>query len=34
MYNADVIVDITPQLTTLDQRTKSNKYHKNKHSII
>jgi hypothetical protein len=29
---ADVIVDITPQLITLNQRTKSNMYHKNKHS--
>jgi hypothetical protein len=28
----DVIVDITPQLITLNQRSKSNKYHKNKHS--
>jgi hypothetical protein len=27
-----VIVDITPQLVTLNQRSKSNKYHKNKHS--
>jgi hypothetical protein len=27
----DVIVDITPQLITLNQRSKSNKYHKNKH---
>ena len=26
---ADVIVDITPQLITLNQRTKSDKYHKN-----
>ena len=31
---ADVIVDITPQLITLNQRSKSNKYHKNKHSSI
>jgi hypothetical protein len=31
---ADVIVDITPQLITLNQRSKSNKYHKNKHSGI
>jgi hypothetical protein len=30
----DVIVDITPQLVTLNQRSKSNKYHKNKHSSI
>jgi hypothetical protein len=30
----DVIVDITPQLITLNQRSKSNKYHKNKHSSI
>jgi uncharacterized ion transporter superfamily protein YfcC len=29
---ADVIVDITPQLITLNQRSKSNKHHKNKHS--
>jgi hypothetical protein len=29
---ADVIVDITPQPITLNQRSKSNKYHKNKHS--
>ena len=29
---ADVIVDITPQLITLNQR--SDKYHKNKHSSI
>jgi hypothetical protein len=28
----DVIVDITPQLITLNKRSKSNKYHKNKHS--
>jgi hypothetical protein len=26
----DVIVDITPQLPTLNQRSKSDKYHKNK----
>ena len=31
---SDVIVDITPQLITLNQRSKSNKYHKNKHSSI
>ena len=31
---ADVIVDITPQLITLNQRSKSNKYHKNKHSSV
>jgi hypothetical protein len=31
---ADVIVDITPQLITLNQRSKSNKYHNNKHSSI
>jgi hypothetical protein len=31
---ADVIVDITPQLITLNQRSKSNQYHKNKHSSI
>jgi hypothetical protein len=30
----DVIVDITPQLITLNQRSKSDKYHKNKHSSI
>jgi uncharacterized ion transporter superfamily protein YfcC len=29
---ADVIVDITPQHITLNQRSKSEKYHKNKHS--
>jgi hypothetical protein len=29
---ADVIVDLTPQLITLNQRSKSDKYHKNKHS--
>jgi hypothetical protein len=29
---ADAIVDITPQLVTLNQRSKSDKYHKNKHS--
>jgi hypothetical protein len=26
-------VDITPQLITLNQRSKSDKYHKNKHSL-
>jgi hypothetical protein len=31
---ADAIVDITPQLITLNQRTKSNKYLKNKDSSI
>jgi hypothetical protein len=31
---ADVIVDITPQLMTLNQRFKSDKYHKNKHSSV
>jgi hypothetical protein len=31
---ADVVVDITPQLITLNQRSKSDKYHKNKHSSI
>jgi hypothetical protein len=31
---ADVIVDVTPQLITLNPRSKSNKYHKNKHSGI
>jgi hypothetical protein len=30
----DVIVDITPQLITLNQRSKSYKHHKNKHSSI
>jgi hypothetical protein len=30
----DAIVDITPQLITLNQRTKSNNYHKNKHSSV
>jgi hypothetical protein len=29
---ADVIVDITPQTITLNQRSKSDKCHKNKHS--
>jgi hypothetical protein len=28
----DVIVDITPQLITLNQKSKSDMYHKNKHS--
>jgi hypothetical protein len=27
----DVIVDITPQLITLNQKSKSDMYHKNKH---
>jgi hypothetical protein len=31
---ADVFVDITPQLITLIQRSKSGKYHKNKHSSV
>jgi hypothetical protein len=31
---ADVIVDINPQLITLKQRSKSDMYHKNKHSSI
>jgi hypothetical protein len=31
---ADVIVDITPQPITLNQRFKSGKYHKNKHSSV
>jgi hypothetical protein len=31
---ADVIMDITPQFIPLNQRSKSNKYHKNKHSSI
>jgi hypothetical protein len=30
----DVIVDVTPQLITLNQRSKSDKGHKNKHSSI
>jgi hypothetical protein len=30
----DGIVDITPQLITLNQRSKSDMYHKNKHSGI
>jgi hypothetical protein len=30
----DVIVDITPQLITLNQRSKSDMYHNNKHSSI
>jgi hypothetical protein len=29
-----IIVDITPQLITLNQRSKSDKYHKNKHSSV
>jgi hypothetical protein len=29
---ADAIVDITPQPITLNPRSKSDKYHKNKHS--
>jgi hypothetical protein len=31
---ADVIVDITPQLITLNQKSISDMYHKNKHSSI
>jgi hypothetical protein len=31
---ADVIVDTTPQLITLNQRTESSSYHKNKQSSI
>jgi hypothetical protein len=31
---ADVIVDITPQLITLNQKSKSDMYHKNKHPSI
>jgi hypothetical protein len=31
---ADVILDITPQLITLNQRSKSDKYYKNKHSSV
>jgi hypothetical protein len=30
----DAIVEITPQLITLNQRTKSDNYHKNKHSSV
>jgi hypothetical protein len=30
----DVIVGITPQLITLNQRSKLDKYHKNKHSSV
>jgi hypothetical protein len=30
----DVIVDVTPQLITLNQRSKSVMYHKNKHSSV
>jgi hypothetical protein len=30
----DVIVDTIPQLFTLNQRSKSDKYHKNKHSSV
>jgi hypothetical protein len=30
----DAIVNISPQQITLNQRTKSNMYHKNKHSSI
>jgi hypothetical protein len=30
----DAIVDITPQPITLNQRSKSDRYHKNKHSNI
>jgi hypothetical protein len=32
--HVDVIVDITPQLITLNQRSKSDKYHKNNHSSV
>jgi hypothetical protein len=31
---ADVIVDITPQPISLNQKSKLNKYHKNKHSSL
>ena len=31
---ADVIVDITPQPITLNQKSKSNMYHKNKHLSV
>jgi hypothetical protein len=31
---ADVIVDITPQLIALNQRSKSNNYHKNNYSSV
>jgi hypothetical protein len=34
MYMQDVIVNITPQLITLNQRSKSDMYHKNKHSSV
>jgi hypothetical protein len=34
MYIADVIVGITAQPITLNQRTKLDKYHKNKHSSV
>jgi hypothetical protein len=30
----DVIVDITPQPITLNQESKSDMYHKNKHSSV
>jgi hypothetical protein len=30
----DAIVDLTPQLITLNQKSKSDMYHKNKHSSI
>jgi hypothetical protein len=30
----DAIADIPPQLITLNQRSKSDKYHKDKHSSI
>jgi hypothetical protein len=30
----DVIVDITSRIITLHQRSKPNKYHKNKHSSV
>jgi hypothetical protein len=30
----DAIVDITPQLITLNQRSKSNKHHKNKYASV
>jgi hypothetical protein len=31
---ADVTVDIAPQLITLNQRSKSYKYHKHKHTNV
>jgi hypothetical protein len=31
---ADAIMDITPQLITLKRKSKSDMYHKNKHSSV